>query len=179
VGDSASPSNRSVTVGTLSASALPGDLAIGEQASADGQGDGAIAIGREAAVAQTDADGTAAIAIGRSAQADGDGAIAIGQGVTVTDDGVARIGSAGTAVEAGGNIFRGANGSINFDAGAETVFSSSGGMQLQANNAEAMTLQSSTETADGMTADPESGAEDAYLSVQIGANSYQIPLYNA
>lgn len=36
-----------------------------------------------------------------------------------------------------------------------------------------------TETNDGMTSDPETATEDAFISVDIGGNSYQIPLYSA
>ena len=36
---------------------------------------------------------------------------------------------------------------------------------------------SSDTTADGMTADPESGAEDGYIEVVIGGSTYQIPIY--
>lgn len=34
-----------------------------------------------------------------------------------------------------------------------------------------------TETADGMTADPETAAEDAYITISIGGTDYQIPCY--
>lgn len=35
------------------------------------------------------------------------------------------------------------------------------------------------QTGDGMTADPESATEDGYLQIDIGTNSYQIPIYSA
>lgn len=45
--------------------------------------------------------------------------------------------------------------------------------------AEVLSLTGSTETNDGMTANPETATEDAFLELNIGANSYQIPLYTA
>lgn len=35
------------------------------------------------------------------------------------------------------------------------------------------------ETADGMTADPESASEDGFLTVEVGTKIYQIPMYSA
>jgi len=36
-----------------------------------------------------------------------------------------------------------------------------------------------TETADGMTANPEADTEDGYLTIRVGTNVYQIPIYLA
>lgn len=35
------------------------------------------------------------------------------------------------------------------------------------------------ETADGMTANPEADTEDGFLTIEIGTNVYQIPIYSA
>lgn len=53
---------------------------------------------------------------------------------------------------------------------------SDGHIQLGTPNIE---LEATTETNDGMTADPESATEDAFWSVKIGSTQYQIPLYAA
>lgn len=53
---------------------------------------------------------------------------------------------------------------------------SDGHIQLGTPNIE---LEATTETNDGMTADPETATEDAYWTVKIGSTEYQIPLYSA
>lgn len=43
---------------------------------------------------------------------------------------------------------------------------------------EVYSLVSSTESNDGMVADPETATEDAFFNVSIGSNTYQVPLYS-
>lgn len=45
--------------------------------------------------------------------------------------------------------------------------------------AEVYTLTGSSETGDGMTADPETAQEDGFLQIDIGTTSYQVPIYAA
>lgn len=56
---------------------------------------------------------------------------------------------------------------------------SDGGVKISPSDTEAFTVTGSDETNDGMTADPETATEDAHIAVDIGDNSYQIPLYSA
>ena len=44
-------------------------------------------------------------------------------------------------------------------------------------NSNPLTEVSNNTTADSMTADPESGAEDGYIEVDIGDTLYQISIY--
>lgn len=59
------------------------------------------------------------------------------------------------------------------------VYDSTNDIEFADGGTEVFTLTGSNETNDGMTADPESATEDAFISVSIGSNNYQIPLYSA